>query len=135
MAASRLGIAMTEIGRKRLNRSGQHRPVNLRRSSASIKTYGPGAVSFASSGIVCWHPLSIVSENGIAIPRRAWFLEESAHLPPLLNMRRIPMRSIPVRWNLLGVVLIAIVIYGGTGLVRVYRAGETFFEPPGSTRS
>ena len=84
------------------------------------------------------------------------------------------MRSIPVRWSLLGVVLIAFVVYGGTGLVRkvrasgaghdrtvfsaqlpnvpgktltaivveygpggssgpvrVYRAGETFFEPPG----
>ena len=33
------------------------------------------------------------------------------------------MRSIPVRWSLLGVVLIAIVVYGGTGLVRAVRAG------------
>jgi quercetin dioxygenase-like cupin family protein len=32
------------------------------------------------------------------------------------------MRSISVRWGLLGVVLIAIVVYGGTGLVRVGRA-------------
>jgi len=32
------------------------------------------------------------------------------------------MRSIPVRWSLLGVVLIAIVVYGGTGLVRAVRA-------------
>ena len=32
------------------------------------------------------------------------------------------MRSIPVRWGLLGVVLIAIVVYGGTGLVRAVRA-------------
>ena len=111
------------------------------------------------------------------------------------------MRSIPVRWSLLGVVIIGVVVYGGAGLgrvvhgsgagddqtifsaqlpnvpgktltavvveygpggnspahrhagsvfayvlsgqirsensatgpVRVYRAGETFFEPPGST--
>jgi quercetin dioxygenase-like cupin family protein len=145
--------------------------------------------------------LSVVSENGKAIPHRAWFFEESAHLPPSLNMRRILMRSISVRWSLLGVVLVVIVVYGGTGLVRavgasgaghdhtvfsaqlpnvpgktltaivveygpggsspphrhagsvfayvlsgqirsensatgpvrVYRAGETFFEPPGST--
>jgi hypothetical protein len=27
------------------------------------------------------------------------------------------MRSIPVHWSLLGVVFIAIVVYGGTGLV------------------
>jgi hypothetical protein len=32
------------------------------------------------------------------------------------------MRSIPVRWGLLGVVLIAIVVYGGTGLVPAVRA-------------
>ena len=32
------------------------------------------------------------------------------------------MRSIPVRWSLLGVVLIAIVVYGGAGLVRAVRA-------------
>ena len=32
------------------------------------------------------------------------------------------MRSIPVRWSLLGVVLIAIVVYGGTGLVGAVRA-------------
>jgi len=32
------------------------------------------------------------------------------------------MRSIPVRWSLLGVVLIAFVVYGGTGLVRKVRA-------------
>jgi hypothetical protein len=32
------------------------------------------------------------------------------------------MRSIPFRWSLLGVVLIAIVVYGGTGLVRAVRA-------------
>ena len=32
------------------------------------------------------------------------------------------MRSIPVRWSLLGVVFIAIVVYGGTGLVRAVRA-------------
>jgi hypothetical protein len=57
-----------------------------------------------------------------AIPHRAWFFEESAHLPPSLNMRRIPTRPIPVRWSLLGVVLIAIVVYGGTGLVQKVRA-------------
>jgi quercetin dioxygenase-like cupin family protein len=34
------------------------------------------------------------------------------------------MRSIPVRWSLLGVVLIAIVVYGGTGLVRAVRASD-----------
>ena len=28
------------------------------------------------------------------------------------------MNSIPVRWSLLGAVLIAIVVYGGAGLVR-----------------
>jgi hypothetical protein len=32
------------------------------------------------------------------------------------------MRSIPAGWSLLGVVLIAIVVYGGVGLVRVVRA-------------
>ena len=32
------------------------------------------------------------------------------------------MRSIRVRWSLLGVVLIAIIVYGGTGLVRAVRA-------------
>ena len=32
------------------------------------------------------------------------------------------MRSIPVRWSLLGVVLIAIVLYGSTGIVRAVRA-------------
>jgi hypothetical protein len=32
------------------------------------------------------------------------------------------MRSIPIRWSLLGVVLIAIVVYGGTGLVSAVRA-------------
>jgi quercetin dioxygenase-like cupin family protein len=66
----------------------------------------------------------VASENGKAIPHRAWFFEESARLPPSLNMRRIPMRSIPVRWSLLGVVLIAIVVYGGTGLVRAVRASD-----------
>jgi hypothetical protein len=33
------------------------------------------------------------------------------------------MRSIPVRWSLLGVVIVAIVVHGGTGLVRAVRAG------------
>lgn len=33
------------------------------------------------------------------------------------------MRSIPVRWCRLGAVLIAIVVYGATALVRVVRAG------------
>ena len=32
------------------------------------------------------------------------------------------MRSIPVRWSLLGVIFVAIVVYGGTGLVRAVRA-------------
>src|SRR6516225_2142784 len=40
----------------------------------------------------------------------------------IIEQRRIPMRSIPVRWSLLGVV-IAIVVHGGTGLVRAVRAG------------
>ena len=45
------------------------------------------------------------------------------------------MRSIPVRWSLFGAALIAIVLYGGTGLVRVVRAsgaghGHTVFSAP-----
>src|SRR5262249_54125233 len=45
------------------------------------------------------------------------------HCPPSFHMRRIPMRFITVRWRLLGVVLIGILVYAGTGLVRAVRAG------------
>jgi hypothetical protein len=40
----------------------------------------------------------------------------------MIEHREKPIRSIAVRWCLLGVVLIAIVVYGGTGLVRAVRA-------------
>jgi len=50
------------------------------------------------------------------------------------------MRSNPVRWSLFGVALIAIVLYGGTGLVRVVRASDaghdhTVFSAPAAERT
>src|SRR6516164_2735582 len=44
------------------------------------------------------------------------------HCPPSSHMRRKPMRSIPVRWSLLAVALIAILVCGGAGLVLAVRA-------------
>src|SRR5215475_739432 len=37
-------------------------------------------------------------------------------------MRRAPMRSAPVRWSLVGMVLVAIVVCGGSGLVHAVLA-------------